>query len=180
MSANANANASASTADDPPSQVDRLIYARAWPVRCAVCGVRCAACAGAGALHCALAFASESDCTDRDARADGSSAASRRGARRLGAGQLIMLPSRVCCRRSTSLARPAFTGADGQKDAETRPCCEKTCCVDAPVVTVRTRHENSRVLLLDSNDCTDVSLSDLKPALTTHVFLDVELVGSVR
>ena len=28
-------------------------------MRCAVRGVRCAACAGAGALHCALAFAGE-------------------------------------------------------------------------------------------------------------------------
>ena len=69
------------------SQVDRLIYTRAWPVRCA-------ACAGAGALHCALAFAGEGgryskatvQCTD--ARADGLSAGRRRrrGARRLAQG----------------------------------------------------------------------------------------------
>ena len=68
----ASASASASTAADPRSQVDRLIYARAWPVRC--CRTPSLCFASEGGLY-----------SSTDARADGLSVYSgwRRGARRL-------------------------------------------------------------------------------------------------
>ena len=73
-------------------QVDRFIYARAWPVRRV-------ACTGTGPLHCALrvkvVYGMKSDSTD--ARADGSLAAWWRGARRL-ASSLCRLAMSLCRR----------------------------------------------------------------------------------